>query len=140
MSDLSAVIDFIATYDGLDAGAPVQASNSGAEPPWYALVPAAGTDVLEVDIAGNKKRQFPFAFQSMRYMADEAERLESIGFYDGLTDWFEQQTDAGTLPELDEGKTADFIETTGRPFLLQTSPDIGIYTIPCRLVYYQDAP
>lgn len=139
MSDLLAVKAFIATYSGLEAGAPITVNDAGMTPTWYSIVPAAGTDVLEEDIAGHRVRQFPFAFQSTRYTLDEAERLESIGFYDGFSDWLKSKTDAGQLPTLDSGKTATLIETTGRAFLLQYAPDVGVYTIPCRLEYQQDS-
>lgn len=139
MSDLSAVKAFIATYSGLETGAPITTNEAGVNPTWYSIIPAAGADVLEQDIAGHRTRQFPFMFQSTRYTLDEAERLESIGFYDDFSDWLKDQTDADNLPTLASGKTATLIETTGRAFLLQTSPDVGIYTIPCRLEYEQDS-
>ena len=139
MSDLSAVKAFIATYTGLKAGAPITVNEGGISPTWYSIVPAAGTDVLEEDVAGHRVRQFPFMFQSTRYTVDEAERLESIGFYDGFSDWLRTKTNANQLPTLASGKTATLIETTGRAFLLQYAPDVGVYTIPCRLEYQQDS-
>jgi hypothetical protein len=64
MSIFSAVKAFIATYDGLEDGAPLSSDYQGSEPTWYAIVPQAGPEILEKYINGKTVRQFPFAFQS----------------------------------------------------------------------------
>lgn len=141
MSILSAVKDFIATYPNLASGAVVTSDYSGSEPTWYSINPLSGNPVIEEDIAGNKRKQFPFAFRSMEYTADELERLDNISFFETFAEWLETQSRVGNLPTLASGKTPDSIEAIDWAYLYEYgNSDTGIYQINCRLIYYQDAP
>lgn len=140
MSILSAVKDFVATYPNLDSGAPITTDSFGKTPTWYSVLPVSGNPLIETDIIGNKKKQFPFVFQSVEYTADELERLDNIAFFEGFAEWLESQTDAGSLPSLDAGKTPLEIEAIDWAYLYeQGQSDTGIYQIRCRLIYRQAA-
>jgi hypothetical protein len=68
----------------------------------------------------------------------EAERLETIGFFESFSDWLQTQTDAGTLPDLDAGKTATGIEALGWGYMLEQGPSgTAIYQVQCKLYYKQ---
>jgi hypothetical protein len=137
---LQAIKTFIATYTGLEALAPLSVDYIGSEPPYYAIVPLAGSKIVENYIDGGSKREFPFALQSMEMTADEGERLENAGFYEGFSDWLESQTNAGILPTLNANQTAEEIVTLGQPYLFQQGESsTGIYQIQCKLTYRQAA-
>jgi len=141
MSVLSAVKDFIKTYDGLDAGAPVTSDYSGAKPTWYSIVPLSANPVIEKFVNGGSRRQFLFAFQSMEYTADELERLDNVNFFELFSEWLDEQTEAGVLPTLSADKTAEMIEAVDWGYLYeQGQSETGIYQIVCRLEYTQIAP
>ena len=141
MSILSAVKAFIATYPNLASGAPLTSDMAGASPTWYSISPVSGNPVIETDILGNKRKQFPFAFRSMEYTADELERLDNIAFFETFADWLDTQTETGTLPTLPSGKTADAIEAVDWGYLYEYGQsETGVYQINCRLIYWQDAP
>jgi hypothetical protein len=138
MTVLTALKTYLATYNGLESGAPLSVDFLGARPTGYAIIPLPGAKIIEKYLDGGSLREFPFAIQSMFSTVDEAERLENSGFYEALSDWFETQTLADTLPTLASGKTATIIEALGWGFLYeQGQSDTGVYQISCKLTYEQ---
>jgi hypothetical protein len=143
MSVLSALKTFIATYNGLASGALLLADHLDQNPVSYAIIPLPGAKIVEAYINGGSTREFPFAFQATFSTADEAERLENSGFYEALSDWFETQTEAGTLPTLtgSPAKTPEKIEALGWAYIYeQGESSTGVYQITCKLTYSQAAP
>jgi hypothetical protein len=139
MSIINSVRSYLATYTGLKTGAPLWVDFLGNNPSEYAVIPLAGSKVIESYINGSSQREFPFAFQSMESTADDLERLENSGFFETFADWLETQSEAGTLPTLGTGQTSELIEATGWGYLYeQGNSDTGVYQIQCRLVYDQD--
>jgi hypothetical protein len=139
MSIIQSVRTHLATYTGLKTGAPLWVDFLGNNPSEYAVIPLAGSKVIESYINGSSQREFPFAFQSMESTADDLERLENSGFFETFADWLETQSEAGTLPTLGTGQTSELIEATGWGYLYeQGNSDTGVYQIQCRLVYDQD--
>ena len=139
MSIISAIKTYIQTYAGLKSGAPVWVDTIGANPTEYAIIPLAGAKVIEQYIDGGSLREYPFAFQSAEYTADELERIENNGFFEAFSDWLESQTEAGVLPALGAEKTSWSIEATGWGYLYQQGQsETGIYQVQCRLIYDQE--
>jgi hypothetical protein len=137
-SMISAVRTYLATYSGLATNAPLWVNYLGADPTQYAIIPLAGTKIIEQYLDGGSLREFPFAFQSMESTADELERLESIGFYEAFSAWLESQTAAGTFPTLNAGQTPETIEALTWGFLYQQGESAtGIYQVTCKLTYSQ---
>jgi hypothetical protein len=138
MSIISAVADYLKTYTGLETGAPVWVDYLGADPTQYAIIPLPGAKIVESYLNGGSVREFPFAFQSTESTADDAERLDTQGFYEALSDWFETQSNAGTLPTLGTKKTATKIEALGWGMLEEQGPsDTATYLIQAKLTYEQ---
>lgn len=139
MSIISALKTYIQTYTGLDSGAPVWVDYIGSKPTEYAIIPLAGSKIVEQYINGGSMREYPFAFQSAEFTADELERIENSGFFEAFSDWLESQTLAGVLPAMGAKQTAWAIEATGWAYLFeQGNSDTGIYQIQCRLIYEQE--
>lgn len=138
MSIIAAIRDYIKTYAGLDVDAPVWVGHLGPNPTEYAVVPLAGVRTLESYINGSSLKEYPFAFQSAEYTADDLARVESSGFFEEFADWLDSQTKAEIFPALGANQTAELIEATGWGYLIeQGQSDTGIYQIQCRLVYQQ---
>ena len=138
MSIISALKTYIQTYTGLKTDAPVWVDTIGANPTEYAIIPLAGAKIVEQYINGGSLREYPFAFQSAEYTADELERIENSGFFEAFSDWLEIQTLAGVLPTLGAKQTATEIEATGWGYLFQQGQSkTGIYQVQCRLIYEQ---
>lgn len=140
MTLISAVQTYILTYTELVSGAPVWVDFLNDQPTAYSIVPLPGTRALETYLDGSSLREFPFAFQIMESTADDAARLENIGFAEAFAAWLETQTKAGTLPTLGAGQVSYEIEATVWGFLFQQGQsETGIYQVSCRLVYEQAA-
>ena len=138
MSIIAAIRDYIKTYAGLEVDAPVWVGHLGPNPTEYAVVPLAGVRTLESYINGSSLKEYPFAFQSAEYTADDLARVENSGFFEEFADWLDSQTKAEIFPGLGANQTAELIEATGWGYLIeQGQSDTGIYQIQCRLVYQQ---
>jgi hypothetical protein len=137
---LSAVKAFMATYSGLESGAIILTDHINA-PISYSIVPLPGEQVIETYLNGSSTRVFPFLFQTAKSTADELERIETAGFHEVLMDWLDSQTEAGTLPSLPTGKTAEEIRAVSWGYLYQEGQSSeGVYQVSCLLTYGQVAP
>lgn len=138
MSIISAVRDYLAGYAQLKTGAPVWVDYLGDVPTEYGIQSLPGNRILATYINGMTRREYAFAFRSMESTADNLNRLEKIGFFEAFADWLDSQTNAGILPNLGAGKTAEAIEATGWGYLYeQGQSETGVYQIQCRLIYEQ---
>jgi hypothetical protein len=138
-SIIEGVRAYLRTYSELSTDAPVWVQYLGTNPIEYAIIPLTGGRVVEEYINGTRIMSYPFAFQSMESTADDLARLESAGFYEAFADWLDTQTDAGDLPTLPEGKTAEEIEALGWGYLYEEGDSqTGIYQIQCELIYKQE--
>lgn len=141
MSMISAIKEYIATYNGLDANAALLVDVLGKEPTQYAIVPIPGARKVEDYIDGSSKREYPFAIQSMEANGDDVTRQAINEFYESLADWMESQTEAGTLPTLGAGKTPEAVEALGWGFLQEFGESgVGLYQIQAKVIYNQIAP
>lgn len=138
MSIISALKTYIATYSGLETGAPLLIDLLGKNPTEYALVPLPGQRVVETFVNDGVLCEYPFAIQSMESTADDGTRQAINEFYEALAEWLEAQNKAGILPTLAAGKTAEKIEALGWGYLLDPGESgTGIYQIQCKLTYDQ---
>lgn len=138
MTIINALRTYLAAYSGLETGAPLWVDFLGPDPTQYAIIPIPGDKIIEQYLDGGSLREYPFAIQSMESTADDLERLENNGFFEALSDWFESQANAGSLPTLGAKQTATSIEATGWGYLHeQGQSDTGIYQVQCKLVYEQ---
>lgn len=138
MTLIQAVRDYLATYTGLKTGAPLWVDYIGSVPVEYAIIPTPGSKIVEKYLDGGSLREFPFAFQSVESTADNLERLDSIGLFEAISDWFETQTEADALPILSSKQTAISIEAASWGFLYEEGKsDTGIYQLQCKLTYEQ---
>ena len=139
MTIIESLKAYLKTCPNLADGALLEVDHNGPAI-QYAIVPVPGARVLETYLDGGSLREFPFAFQTAAITADDAERIDNAGFQETFADWLEAQTEAGNLPALDAGKTAESIAATSWGYLFeQGESDTGIYQIQCKLTYRQAA-
>ena len=134
-SILEGVKAFVATYT---VNEPLNVDYLGTALPGYSIVSLPGGGWVEGGqyLNGGGMKEFLFAVQSMKSTAEELGRLENSGFNEDFSDWLDDQTIAGNLPELPTGKTAEQIQAVGAGFLYEQGvSDTGVYQIACRLEY-----
>lgn len=140
MSIIESIKTYIADYNQLVENAPLWVDYIGKEPTQYAISPLPGARIVETYLNDGTLREFPFAFEMVGMTADDATRLENLGFFEAFADWLESQSKAGTLPTLDTGKTAEKIEALGWGYLFDEGESgTGVYQIQCKLTYEQEA-
>ena len=141
MSIISAVQTYIKTYTELEANAPVWIDYLGKEPTQYGISPLPGARIIETYLDRSTLREFPFAFEAAVSNADDAIRLENLGFFEAFAHWLDTQSEAGTLPSLGTGKTAEKIEALGWGYPFdENESGTSVYQIQCKLTYSEVAP
>ena len=133
MSDIKAIQDYLLSYQALEDDRPVWVEMLGEEPLSYTVFLVPGKQVTE-DIMGNKTVSYPFGFGAMEVIADNS-ALVTAEFYETFADWLDTQTEAGTLPSLDSGKTALSIEALDTATIIERAEKTGVFQILCRLIY-----
>ena len=79
----------------------------GNKPVEYAIEVLPCDPVLKRYVGGDTVRQYLFAFGSREYYSQERlQNIENSVFYENFSDWVEEQSQAGNLPELPEGMEA----------------------------------
>jgi hypothetical protein len=132
--------DYLATYSGLESGAPIWVNYLRATPGDYAIIPLPGARKIEEYLDNSSLREYPFALQKSISTADELERLTTTGFFEAFAEWLDTQSLADTFPTLATGKTPEKIEAvTWGSLFEQGDSDTGVYQIQCRLEYFQTA-
>jgi len=140
MSLISSLRTYIGQYSSMPSGAPIWVDYLGTDVEQYSIIPIPGNPVLEDFIDGSSLRVFPFAFQSVESIADNASRMQIHEFYEAFAEWLDSQTEAGTFPTLDSGQTAEAIEAVSWAMMMQPgNSSSGIYQIQCRMLYTQEA-
>lgn len=133
MSDIKAIQDFLLSYQSLEDDRPVWVEMLGEEPLSYTVFLVPGKQVQE-DIIGNKTVSYPFGFGAVEVIADNSALL-AAEFYEAFADWLDEQTESGTLPSLDTGKTAISIEALDTATIIERAEKTGVFQILCKLVY-----
>lgn len=133
-SVIGAIRQYIQGYQELAQDVPVWVGMLGADVKSYCVGTSPGKEVEE-DIAGNKTVIYPFTFGSTESTAEQIETLENAEFYEAFSDWLDEQTENGILPDLGANRTAERIEAADLASIVSLAEDTGIYQIICKLTY-----
>lgn len=103
--------------------------------PAYSLDPLPSDPVYRQYVDGGKIYQLEYAFTSKAaYDGDARTMIDNSFFYQRLSEWVEQQEEAGNLPEL-EGYTAIGNTVTSSGYLFDADSDLAKYQVQLRLLY-----
>lgn len=106
----------------------------------YSIDTTPATEIIKEYTDGSSLRQYLFVIRSVNdYGSDVLQNIANSGFYEKLSEWMEQNTKTGLLPQLPAGKTAQIIQAQSTGYLFTTSAAAGRYQIQCRLQYLQEA-
>lgn len=105
----------------------------------YSVESISASPIIKKYINGDSIRQYVFTFSSKEsYGQDIIQKLQNSGFYEYFSDWLEDQTIAGNLPLLSEGKESRKIETITTDYAFKTELNLAKYQIQCRLIYFEE--
>lgn len=112
----------------------------GNKPVEYAIEVLPCDPVLKRYVGGDTVRQYLFAFGSREYYSQERlQNIENSAFYENFSDWVEEQSQAGNLPELPEGMEAQELKVLSSGYLFDGSMSNARYQIQLQLKYYKEA-
>ena len=73
------------------------------------------------------------------YSQERLQNIENSVFYENFSDWVEEQSQAGNLPELPEGMEAQELKVLSSGYLFDGSMSNARYQIQLQLKYYKEA-
>lgn len=137
MTIIEAVRDYIDKCPHLDSkSGQVSVNYMGNDPIQYGIYPLPGEKVVEKYIVTGGIYEYPFALRVNASNADDYARLEAQGFFETFSDWLDEKSQSGDLPELLSGKTPMSITAQSNGYLLeQGESGTAIYEVPCKLIY-----
>lgn len=101
---------------------------------WYTIDAIPCDPVVKKYATGGSMKQFCFVFAGREGYRRDTSRENAV-FYEDLTAWIEQQNQAGNLPKLGAGKTAQRLEVISSGYLYEENVNDARYQLQCRLVY-----
>jgi len=127
--------EFLETYTPLAGG--VYVEFVGEQPTEYAVVMLPELEKIQEYIVHGGIYGRHFLLNMRAATVEDADRLQSSGFFEDFQEWLMSQTEAGVLPTLPTGYTALSIEALSNGYLMESSEVLStaVYSINCRLVY-----
>lgn len=138
MTIIESVKNFIRDCPLLDKLAKVNVDFLPEDPETYSIEETPTQIILRTYLDGTSERQFVFVFASrLHYSEETRNNIDNSGFFEDFSDWMEEQSDIGNLPQLEAGMTASKIEVMSSGYLFDISGDLSNarYQIQCRLIY-----
>ncbi|NFG21968.1 hypothetical protein [Clostridium botulinum] len=141
MTIIESIRKYIKTYSGLkefEDTVKVNVDKLEKDATVYSIDETVCNPILKKFVNGSSERQFLFVFASREfYGQDVFQNIDNIGFYDKLSDWLEDNTRRGILPQLEDGKQALSIKAISNGYAFNTDETLARYQIQIQLKYYQ---
>ena len=102
----------------------------------YSLEVSPSEPIVKRMINGDTIRRKTFSFCS-RVFYDGLDNIDSSDFFEDFSEWLEDCTATGNLPELKEGQTAKSLRATTDGYLYDNNGIKAQYRIQCEFIYYQ---
>lgn len=105
----------------------------------YAIYSTPSTILYRENVLGEEVprdiQTLNFIFASKEaYGADVEQNLESLGFYQAVTDWILERNAARDFPEINEGEVKSIVPTL-TPYVVNADADVARYQIQIKMVY-----
>ena len=65
------------------------------------------------------------------------QQLDNLSFYGDFSEWLREQTMAGKLPNLGEGRKVMLMEATTSGYAMAAEASMARYQIQCRMEFFQ---
>lgn len=136
MSIIKAVQDFLSSYPGmaLQPLPKVLTDRPDADPSSYAVAPT-GNGKTSKDVVGNRYYQNSYVFFAKESAAAEVDRRDNYDFLEGLSDWIEQQADAGAFPALPANYEVNDMKVSNAMLFDLNEDGAGLYQVQIQLLF-----
>lgn len=136
---IKAIRDYFLDCPLIDELARINVDYLGVEATEYTIDAVPSPTVIKEYVDGGKLKQYVFVFASREfYGADTLQNIENSGFYERFSNWIEEQSEIGNLPNLNGNKRVTGLEVLTSGYLFDSSEDNARYQVQLRLIYYED--
>lgn len=136
MSIIGAVREYLSTFPFLsELSGGIQIDYTSGEPGSYGIVPT-GEAALNWYGDGTIRKQYTFSLYAREFTQADLERLENCEFLERLSQWVEDNDQAGIYPVLPEGMDVESV-SCANGVLFDYDPDLdqGCYQIQFEMIY-----
>ncbi len=109
----------------------------GSEPTEYSIQRISRDEVLKRYADGGALKKFVFTFCSRTKKGTVSDNIEIAAFYEKISNWIAKKNDAGFLPALPDGKTAQSLRVSKAAAIEDTVDDCAKYSMECTLIYFE---
>jgi hypothetical protein len=112
----------------------------GQEAIGYMIETGVTAPIVEQYIDGSSIRQYPFNFGSREYYSlDRLQAIQNSTFYERLSNWIEEQSNRGILPDMPEKCHPEKITVQSPGYMFDASMTNARYEIQLMLQYFKEA-
>lgn len=108
----------------------------GESPTTYMVESTPAEPILKRYANGDTERQYVFSLCSREFYG-APENVDTSEFYENFSDWLDDCTKEGKLPDLKGNLTSKSIRTTTEGYLYDTQEQKCQYRIQCQFIYYK---
>lgn len=138
MTIIESVKQFISTCPVFDKLAQVNVNFLPEDTNTYSVEQVPTQQIIKQYIDGSSECQFVFVFASRLQYSDELKNnIDNSGFFELFSNWLEECSRNGNLPQMADGLTPLKIEALSNAYLFDIAGDFTTarYQIQCRLLY-----
>ena len=104
----------------------------------YSVEAVPAKEIVRCYVDGSTVRQFLFVVASREFFGDKiSQQLDNLSFYGDFSEWLREQTMAGNLPNLGEGRKVMLMEATTSGYAMAAEASMARYQIQCRMEFFQ---
>ncbi|MFQ7774274.1 MAG: chloramphenicol resistance protein [Anaerotignum faecicola] len=104
----------------------------------YSVEAVPAKEIVRSYVDGSTVRQFLFVVASREFFGDKTrQQLDNLSFYGDFSEWLREQTMAGKLPNLGEGRKVMLMEATTSGYAMAAEASMARYQIQCRMEFFQ---
>lgn len=112
----------------------------GQEAIGYMIETGVTAPIVEQYIDGSSIRQYQFNFGSREYYSlDRLQAIQNSKFYERLSNWIEEQSNMGILPDMPEKCHPEKITVQSPGYMFDASMTNARYEIQLMLQYFKEA-
>jgi len=112
--------------------------DSQEEAQSYSVEAVPAKEIVRSYVDGSTVRQFLFVVASREFFGDKIrQQLDNLSFYGDFSEWLREQTMAGSLPNLGEGRKVMLMEATTSGYAMAAEASMARYQIQCRMEFFQ---
>lgn len=136
MSILAALQDYLKTFDRMELRpiSEVLTDRPEGSASSYAVAPT-GSGGTTKDVTGRRYYHNSYVFYALECAGAEADRASNWDFLEALTDWLEEQAEAGNFPVLPPAYRVESMEVANAMLMDLDDAGYGVYQVQLQLEF-----